>query len=231
MIDHLRTISSPFETAYRIIPSRFPPVGVFDGLVSQRDLGLLFDLEARTNERVREELGELALVDREDWVVGPGATVVMGAFTHPSLAGSRFSDGTFGVYYCADSEDAAIRETAHHRGRFLRLTGEGAGRVEMRQYVGRIARKLVDGRRRLPAGALDPDDYSISQQVGAQLRNAKAYGLIYPSVRLRGAVCAALFRPPAIADVIQSRMYQYVFDGQRISDVLPVGDAIRLPQS
>lgn len=230
MISGLRTITSPFETAYRIIPSRFPPVGVFDGLVSGKDLELLFDLEARTNERVREQIGDLGLVDREDWVVGPGATVVMGAFTHPSPFGSRFSDGSFGVYYCADSEAAAIRETAHHRAIFLRLTAERPCRVEMRQYVGRIVKKLVDGRRRLPPGALDAASYEVSRKIGAQLREAKAYGLVYPSVRARGALCAALFRPPAITGVVQSKMFQYLFDGRRISEVLPVGDAIPLAQ-
>lgn len=228
MIDGLRTIKPPFETAYRIIPSRFPPVGVFDGLVSRDELDIVFEIEARTNERLRADIGALHLVDPEDWVVGPGATTVMGAFTHPSPAGSRFSDGSYGVYYCGDSESVAIHETAHHRAIFLKLTGEGPCRVEMRQYAGRLAQKLVDGRRRLPTAALDANDYQMSRKLGAQLRDAKAYGLIYPSVRASGSWCVALFRPPAITDVVPSKMYQYLFDGERISDVLPIGEAISL---
>jgi hypothetical protein len=228
MIGGLRAITPPFEAAYRIIPSRFPPVGVFDGLVSGKDLELLFEIEARTNERLREDIGSLHLVEPADWVVGPGATIIMGAFTHPSIAGSRFSDGSFGIYYCAGSSDTAVRETAHHRATFLRLTQERPCRIEMRQYVGTLVSKLLDGRRRLPARALDADDYSVSQPIGGQLREAGAYGLIYPSVRNRGGLCAALFRPPAITNVVQSQMYQYLFDGEQISDVLPVGDAIPL---
>ncbi len=43
----------------------------------------------------------------------------MAAFTHCDLAcPSRFSDGTYGVYNAADGFGTAIREVAHHMGRF-----------------------------------------------------------------------------------------------------------------
>jgi hypothetical protein len=60
----------------------------------------LFYLEGLTSERLRDEVGAIALVDREDRVCGPGSTPVMAAFTHIGVA-SRFSDGSFGVYYAA----------------------------------------------------------------------------------------------------------------------------------
>ncbi|TJY57415.1 RES domain-containing protein [Sinimarinibacterium sp. CAU 1509] len=225
----MRVIAPPFATAYRIIPSRFPPVGVFDDLASAAELELLFMIEARTNERLREDIGALSLVDPEDWLTGPGATAIMAAFTHPAPGGSRFSDGSYGVYYCADSSEVAIRETAYHRARFLRTTGEGVTRIEMRQYAGTLAKPLHDGRgRRLEPGALAPDDYSASQRIGASLRAQRSWGLVYPSVRMPGGLCAALLRPPAITGVIQSASFQYVFDGESVTEVYPVGDAIRL---
>jgi hypothetical protein len=61
---------------WRIIPSRFPPIGLFD----------------------REEAGNLTLVPLEDRVSGPGTTPIMAAFTHLNPEGSRFSGGSFGVY-------------------------------------------------------------------------------------------------------------------------------------
>lgn len=224
----LRVIAPPFERAYRIIPSRFPPAGLFDGIASRDELALLFEIEGRTNPRINT-LGRLELVDREDWVTGPGSTPIMAAFTHPSPAGSRFSDGSFGLYYCADSSDVAVRETAYHRERMLRLTREGPIRLEMRQYVGTLAKPLHDGRgRKLTAGALDPNSYAVSQPIGAALRAAKSWGLAYPSVRLKGGTCAALMRPPAIESVVQSTAFHYVYDGERVVDVYPLGKAIRL---
>ncbi|MDD3761937.1 MAG: RES family NAD+ phosphorylase [Nevskiales bacterium] len=220
---------APFRRAYRIISSRFPPVGVFDDLVDADELEALYALESRTNERLADDLGALELVDRDDWITGPGTTPIMAAFTHPPPDGSRFSDGSFGVYYCADAEDVAIRETAHHRQRFLRYTREPACRVEMRLYVGELIKPLHDGcAERLPDAVLDPDDYGASQALAIELRGLKSYGLLYPSVRAPGGTCAALFRPPAIRPVRQSRHYAYVYDGHAITDVVELGGHRRL---
>lgn len=212
----------PFKRGYRIVPSRFPPTGVFDELVDPQELDLLYEIEARTNDRLAGDLGLLHLVDPADRLAGPGTTPIMAAFTHP--ADSRFSDGSFGVFYCADREDVAIRETAHHRERFLRYTNEPPCRLEMRLYTGTLRRDLHDGLDdRLPKKVLDPDDYGTSQKWGKRLRNARSYGLVYPSVRYPGGRCAALFRPPAIGPLRQDRHYLYRFDGERITDVVTMG--------
>ncbi len=51
------------------------------------------------NPRLRNEAGAIHLVPPEERVTGPGATWVMAPFTHFNPNGSRFSDGTYGVYY------------------------------------------------------------------------------------------------------------------------------------
>ena len=71
---------------------------------------------------MRDELGELHARAPEERVSGPGATPVMAAFTHLNPEGSRFSDGTYGVYYAAHSLETAIAEVSHHRAVFLRRT-------------------------------------------------------------------------------------------------------------
>src|SRR5690606_22607554 len=90
-----------WQPSWRIVPSRFPPVGLFDRIASPDDLDALFELEGMTNPRLRQELGELSLVPAERRISGPGTTPIMAAFTHPSPDGSRFSDGSWGVYYAA----------------------------------------------------------------------------------------------------------------------------------
>ncbi|MGN8160378.1 RES family NAD+ phosphorylase [Salinisphaera sp. SWV1] len=215
----------PFDRVHRIVPSRFPPVGIFDRLGDPDDLQALFELEGQTNDRLDDGLGDIGLVAAGDRLVGPGTTPIMAAFTHPALSESRFTDGTYGIYYCADTSDAAIRESAHHRARFLRMTQEPQCRLEMRLYVGMLQTALHDGLDgALPASVLDPDSYEISQAWGRALRDDGAYGLTYPSVRYAGGRCAALFRPPAIGPVTQSAHYQFVFDGEDISQVVQLGD-------
>src|SRR5437762_3874491 len=87
-----------WRPSHRVVPSRFPPVGLFDRVAAPEDLEAVFTLEAMTNDRLREEAGELSLVAKEDRISGPGATPIMGAFTHLSPGGSRVSDGSFGGY-------------------------------------------------------------------------------------------------------------------------------------
>src|SRR3546814_20014562 len=85
--------------AYRIVPSRFPPVGVYDRIADPADIDALFAVEALTNPRLREEADALKLVPKEHRISGPGSTPVMAAFTHPNPDGSRFSDGTWRVFF------------------------------------------------------------------------------------------------------------------------------------
>jgi len=77
---------------YRIISTRFPPVDFFEKHVPPELLGPLWALEAETNPRLLQETGDLNLVAPEDRVSGPGAGIVMAAFTHIGRA-TRFSDG------------------------------------------------------------------------------------------------------------------------------------------
>lgn len=228
-VAQLTTIQSPFARTFRAVPSRYPPVSVFDHLVDAGELEALYELEARTNDRLADELGLIDLVAPEDRLVGPGTTPIMAAFTHPPQSGSRFTDGSFGVYYCGDSEDVAIAESAHHRARFLRASGEPPCTVEMRLYVGTLQTELHNGLEgALPDAVLDPGRYAASQSWGRALRDAGAFGLLYPSVRSDGGRCAALFRPPAIGPVTQSAHYHFRFDGQRVTDAFEVSHGRRL---
>ena len=86
--------ATSWSPCYRIIPSRFPPIGLFEKVADPDDLEAVFQIEAMTNDRLRDEVGILALVPPEDRVSGPGTTPIMAAFTHLNPDGSRFTDGT-----------------------------------------------------------------------------------------------------------------------------------------
>jgi hypothetical protein len=97
--------------SWRIIPSRFPPIQLFERVTDPADLEAILAVESLTNPRLRDEVGEINLVPQEDRVSGPGASIIMAAFTHLNPQGSRFSDGTYGVFYAARDMDTAIAET------------------------------------------------------------------------------------------------------------------------
>jgi hypothetical protein len=200
---------------YRIVSSEFPPINLFETLVDPDLMDELLYLEGLTNERLRDEAGDIALVGREDHVCGPGSTPVMAAFTHIGVA-SRFSDGSFGVYYAAKTLHTAIEETAYHRARFLAYTREDAGEIDMRVYVGEVAKPLHDVRGADYVHLHDPDDWRPSQAFGLAMRAVRSWGIVYRSVRDPGGECIAALRPPAVTIPRQGPHLSYVWDGARI---------------
>lgn len=201
--------------AWRLVPSRFPPQGVFDRIARPEDLEALYLLESLTNPRLREELGQLQLVPKARRVSGPGTQPVMAAFTHLNPAGSRFSDGSYGVFYAARTLDTAIAETMHHRAAFMAATNEPAMNIEMRCYRTAIRARLHDLRRGWQA-MLRPDDYGPPQALARTLRTEGSDGVVYPSVRHAGGQCVGVFHPDVVAPCVQARHLVYYWDGQRI---------------
>lgn len=84
------TASLDWAPAYRVIPTRFPAINLFDRVASAEDFDALYALEALTNDRVRTEVGMLDLVPPQERRFGPGYGPIMAAFTHLNPNGSRF---------------------------------------------------------------------------------------------------------------------------------------------
>lgn len=217
-----------WRPAYRVVSSRFPPVGLFDAIAQPEDLAALYEIEGLTNPRLREEMGTINLVPPERRVVGPGTTPIMAAFTHPNPEGSRFSPGRYGVYYAGLELETAIRETVHHRSLFLARTREVPSRIEMRSYVGDLAAPLHDIRGGWPE-IHDPDSYVASQRAAVEWRDAGSNGVIYDSVRHSGGQCAAVFYPDLLLPVRQGVHLTYYWDGTQITHVSIAEQVMALP--
>ncbi len=209
--------------AYRAINSRYPPIDVFERIAEPSDWDALLAIEQLTNPRVRQEWGEISLVPPEERVSGPGASWLMGAFTHIGHP-SRFTDGSYGVYYAARDLLTAVKETSYHFARFLSATHEPRGsEVEMRVLVSsQIDEKFHDIRRGYPE-LHHPEDYAPSQTFARSVRADGANGLIYNSVRADEAPCLAVFRPKAIPRPRQGPHLRYHFDGSRIDRFFQFG--------
>lgn len=204
---------------YRIIASRFPPISLFEKVSDPADLEAVYQIEAMTNDRLRDEAGDLMLVPPEDRISGPGTSAIMAAFTHLNPAGSRFTDGSYGVFYAGRTLATAMAETCHHRTRFLKATDEPAQELDMRVYAVDLDAILHDirGQRRPLAALYDPDRYEMAQAAARKLREDGSNGIAYESVRDPGGECAAVFRPRRVSNCRQERHLCYVWDGRKIS--------------
>lgn len=210
-----------WQRAYRIVASRFPPVGVFDAIADPKDLDALYAIEALTNPRLREEWGELQNVPRDRRVSGPGSTPLMAAFTHSNPEG-RFSNGSYGVLYLSHEFETAVEETVYHREQFLAATHEPPIDLTMRTYVSGMHGTLHDLRGGGWKAEHDPLSYAASRRLGARLRKDGSNGVVYDSVRCKGGECAALFYPDLASPCVQGKHLIYRWDGAKITQVLEV---------
>ena len=213
--------SVEWKPSWRIIPSRFPPIQLFERVTDPGDLEAVIALESLTNPRLRDEAGDIRLVPPEDRISGPGTSIIMASFTHLNPEGSRFGDGTYGVFYAANDLDTAIAETKHHRERFMRATRQGRMELDMRVYLIDLVCALHDlrGRRNDVPLVYHPDNYAAGQELATRLRKDGANDLVYDSVRRQGGECAAVFRPRLLSNCRQERHLCYVWDGNRIASL------------
>lgn len=211
-------VTVDWHEAFRIIYSRYPYVGIFDEIGDPSDIPAILELEQRTNDRIRDQIGDIALIRPEDRISGPGTTPIMAAFTHARP--SRFSDGSYGVYYSARRRDTAIRETVYHVELFYRATREESADIDMRVYAAAVVGSFDDLRSATAADArFDAESYAASRAYARTLYDDNAVdGIIYPSVRdpARGE-CVACFRARLISACYTHSYLTYRWDGTRQS--------------
>jgi hypothetical protein len=210
-----------WAAACRIVPTRHPSVYLYDRVADAADFEALYALEALTNDRLRDEVGAVQLVAPEERVFGPGSGPIMAAFTHVNPAGSRFADGSYGMFYAARERATAVAETAHHHARFLAATEEGPMHLPMRLYQVAIDARLHDLRPEgaVPAAVFDADDYAASRALGHALHARGSAGVVYRSVRRAGGQCVGLFKPRGARACVHAAVLLYAWDGQRFTDI------------
>lgn len=228
---HIRRVT--WARTFRVIRSIHPPIDLFEDIADPKDWEALASVEAKTNPRVRGEIGDLGKVPVHRRVAGPGASYVMAPFVHCSpLRPGRFSNGNYGVYYAGNSEEVALAETIHHHSKFMASTHEDAGWTsQFRLLIGAIDADLTDVND-LP-DVLHVSDYSHSQKVGAEIRDAGGNGLVWNSVRCPAGECIGAFWPDVVSIPVQGSHFSYHWNGVRVDfikrldtgEVLEVTDA------
>lgn len=215
-LDHLKESWEDSRDVYRLIKAVYPAFDLYADLdVPPEDWEALHQIESKTNARLRDELGEGALVEEQDRVKGPGASFIMAAFTHVNPMGSRFSDGTYGVYYSAPLEETCVREVAFHTTRFMADTQEPPQSMAFR-FVKAELKGSNYNLYRQDWEWLRSENYARCQELGRQVRSVVDF-IIYGSVRHPGNDAYAVFRPRALSAARHSRFIEMYWDGERIT--------------
>jgi hypothetical protein len=119
---------------------------------------------------------------------------------------SRYSDGSFGVWYGSRDLETTVHETVHHFR--VELAGHGWDRHE-RAIVRerRIARAHVDAlvfdlcaKARAYPALIDGHDYSFTQAIGHSIHTGRHPGLLAPSARHASGVNVDIFDPAYLSN-------------------------------
>jgi hypothetical protein len=194
---------------HRLIPSRFPPIGLFDTVATAADLSAVMDLAGWTNDRLVAE--RLARLPESEWAYGrPNASVIMAAFLHVAPGGMRFNGPDLGAWYASAALNTAAAEVAHHLRREAVATGVTELARDFRAYRAGLGGAYTDlrGPSDLRPDIYAGDSYAASQTFGEALRAAGEAGVIYDSLRHGGGVNVAAFRPSNVQAVVQAEHYR-----------------------
>ena len=134
---------------------------------------------------------------------------------------SRFSDGSFGVWYGSDSVETTVFESAYHWYRGL-LCDAGFERetviAERKVYRVACSAALLDFRKATAehTDLLHPTDYAFPQAVGARIHREGHPGLLIQSVRRREGENVAIFNPGMLSNPRHHCQLTYRLEGARI---------------
>lgn len=210
-------IPAPFPT-FRLIPSKFPPIGLFDTVARAADLEAVMELAGWTNDRL--VAGRIDRLPRSEWVYGrPNASIVMAAFLHAAPGGGRFNGPDLGAWYAAADIVTAAAEVGHHLRREAVARGVPSVSRTYRTYTARLAGAYEDIRGSLP-GVHASDNYAAGQALGEQERRTGGDGFVYDSVRRSGGANVVAYRPSKVLAVTQAQHYEItVYSGERRIEV------------
>ncbi|KPH01887.1 hypothetical protein AEQ67_03575 [Pseudomonas sp. RIT-PI-q] len=227
-VSQLAALAGEPLQAYRLVNSKFPPIALFDDVADADEFEDLYQIQALTNPRLKNEVGHLELIPRNEIPFGiPGCSYAIAPFTHVNPAGSRFSDGRYGVLYLADSMETALAEVQHHQN----LYWSNVRQLNYERFVFRgltctFTETGMKDATSIPMNdpVYDPDDYTHSRRLGKAIRGAGSAGLRYHSVRKQGGYCWALMTPRPVSSIIQAAHYEMIWNGQ-ITSVNKISEA------
>jgi hypothetical protein len=134
---------------------------------------------------------------------------------------SRFSDGSFGVWYGSDSVETTVHESAYHWYWGL-LSDAGfeqmAVTAERKVYWVACNAALLDFRQAAAAQPelLHPSDYTFCQTVGARIHREGHPGLLTRSVRRPTGENLAIFNPAVLSNPRHNCQLTYRLEGGQI---------------
>jgi hypothetical protein len=196
---------------FRLIPSRFPPVSVYEGLVANDRLNALVDIENLTNPRLQSQ-ARIANLENKDpktsarlqnWNLAPFA------YGHPD--GSTFFDADRPCLEVAADRQTALAISVAKRQRFLACTSEGPIGLDMRMFKTPLSGRFVD-LRCLDAEEARDRGRELGKSIGDDVD-----GVLFHPIERPSATAISVLNGSTLEQTLQAAHYRYQWNGERIS--------------
>ncbi len=198
---------------FRLIPSRFPPVELYERLGDDGVQAAAKASEALTNPRLisAERLGAVtgggpASPKMQNWNHAP--------FAYKNPQGSHLLGSAFGVLELLKDKRDAIAHALLRRERFLAATAERPTMLDMRLLITPVD-GLFDDLTGLDPG-MEPE---ARRSIGQTLVEEGSVGAITLRPELPGARFLSVFDGVVLGPTVQGAHYRFVWDGARIKSV------------
>jgi hypothetical protein len=198
------------QSFYILIPSRFPPVALFERIANDDGQAAIAAIESLTNPRLRERERVLKVEDVEtnnpqlqNWNHAP--------FAYRNPEGTRFFGPEQPSLDLADNVQTALAISVGKRQAFLTRTAEARVSLDMRAIARPVSGRFADFRHVHLEASLEE-----RRSVGEQALRLEADGLLYSPPERPSATCVAVLKPTALGRAIQGEHFRFVWDGKRI---------------
>ncbi len=211
------------QVFFGLIPSRFPPITLYERITRADSGEAIAELEAMTNPRLREKARLLNNVDAVDvdspklqnWNHAP--------FAYLNPEGTRYFDSTTPVLELFDDLQTALAVSVGRRESFLARTGEKPMGLDMRVLSRPVTGRFAD------LTAWDPDmDQTVCWRRAAAVRDLGLDGVLFRPAERPSAQGVAILNREVLGRAVQGDHFRYVWDGQRIRSLYGFRDGVTL---
>lgn len=206
---------------YRLIPSRFPPVNVYEGIVAPGRLDDVHAAEELTNPRLRS-LGRLSPGARDGAVTDPKLqNWNLAPFAYGNPDGSLFFDERRPCLDVATDRQTALAVSVAKREEFLQATQEGATGLDMRMLRHPVHGKFWDLRENI--SSLSELSQTERRLIGEQTPEG-VDGIVFRSAERPTGFCIAILTGSVLGRSVQTVHFRYQWDGTRIARIYVFND-------
>lgn len=204
---------------HRLIPSRFPPVDVYERFDSAELKNIAKEVEDKTNPRLKvkvwllgkaPDLGESS-PRLQNWNHAP--------FAYRNPEGSTFLNTGYGVMEVALGERAALARALRRREVFLARTQEPPMGLDMRLLITGVRGEFVDLR-----DASIEASQAQRWNLGDRLYKDDAKGILFHPPEHSRMLALAVFDSRVLGRSVQGTHYRFIWDGTRVSKIYDFSD-------